>query len=390
IGEAVFFQSGGREINGYIGDIWETMAEVLNFSLNVNDVSNLSLGLHQANDNLTSLLSELQHKHLHVIPHLLMDNSRRNIADFSQPFAMLGVQLVVKSKAVSHFSWLWPITPFSVTLWQALVTFLVSVTIAVHLSLWTANKLFPQGKQPQPDFCENFLHIYGFFCYQGSASHSCLISIQIMMLCSSLLAYILIQAYGATLVSHIATVISWEPPFHNLEGLLQSQYSLAVLNGSDIHSELKKSKGNVYEAVWKNAVKMVNSDQQAFHEVCSGHVASFVTSEVTTVNSDCKVISVTDLHFSSWISSGLVKGFPCKCLIDVIILRLRESGILNVLQIRHPLHFWKRQENQHHPSTRFDGSVQLLQVAPILSLYVAGIILAFLVLMLERAVATLA
>lgn len=59
------------------------------------------------------------------------------------------------------------------------------------------------------------------------------------MLCSSLLAYILIQAYGATLVSHIATVISWEPPFHNLEGLLQSQYSLAVLNGSDIHSELK-------------------------------------------------------------------------------------------------------------------------------------------------------
>lgn len=81
---------------------------------------------------------------------------------------------------------------------------------------------------------------------------------------------------------------------------------------------IQKSKGNVYEAVWKNAVKMVNSDQQAFHEVCSGHVASFVTSEVTTVNSDCKVISVTDLHFSSWISSGLVKGFPCKCLIDVM------------------------------------------------------------------------
>jgi len=32
IGEAVFFQSGGRGIRGYVGDIWETMAEVLNFS----------------------------------------------------------------------------------------------------------------------------------------------------------------------------------------------------------------------------------------------------------------------------------------------------------------------------------------------------------------------
>jgi hypothetical protein len=73
----------------------------------------------------------------------------------------------------------------------------------------------------------------------------------------------------------------------------------------------------------------------------------------------------------------------------VRILRLRESGILNVLMIRHPSHFWKRQENRHHPSTRFEGSVQLLQVAPILSLYVVGIILAFLVLMLEWAVATL-
>jgi hypothetical protein len=59
------------------------------------------------------------------------------------------------------------------------------------------------------------------------------------MLCVSLLAYILIQAYGATLVSHIATVMSWGPPFDNLEGLLHSQYSLAVVNGSDIHSQLK-------------------------------------------------------------------------------------------------------------------------------------------------------
>jgi hypothetical protein len=40
-------------------------------------------------------------------------------------------------------------------------------------------------------------------------------------------------------VSHIAAVTTWEPPFQNLEGLLQSQYSLAVVNGSDIHSELE-------------------------------------------------------------------------------------------------------------------------------------------------------
>jgi hypothetical protein len=80
---------------------------------------------------------------------------------------------------------------------------------------------------------------------------------------------------------------------------------------------IQKSKGDMYEAVWKNAVRMVNSDQQASHEVCSGHVASFVTSEVTSVNNYCKVISVNDLYFSSWSSSGLVKDFPCKYLIDI-------------------------------------------------------------------------
>jgi len=73
----------------------------------------------------------------------------------------------------------------------------------------------------------------------------------------------------------------------------------------------------VYEAVWKKAVKMVNSDQQALREVCSGHVASFVTSDISNINNYCKVTSVSSLHFSSWSSSGLVKNFPCKYLIDI-------------------------------------------------------------------------
>jgi hypothetical protein len=71
----------------------------------------------------------------------------------------------------------------------------------------------------------------------------------------------------------------------------------------------------VYEAVWNNAVKMVNSDQQAFHEVCSGQVASFVTSDVGTVI-NCTVTPASDLYFSFWSSSGLAKDFPCKHLID--------------------------------------------------------------------------
>jgi hypothetical protein len=80
---------------------------------------------------------------------------------------------------------------------------------------------------------------------------------------------------------------------------------------------MQNSKGDVYEALWKNAVKVVKSDQQASREVCSGHAASFVTSEATNVNIYCKVVSVRHLYFSSWSSSGLVKDFPCKYLIDI-------------------------------------------------------------------------
>ncbi|GFG28370.1 hypothetical protein Cfor_01747 [Coptotermes formosanus] len=385
-GEAVFFQSGGRVISGYVGDIWNTMADVLNFSLNVNDVSNLSLGVPQANGKWTGLLGELQNGHTHVIPQLLMENNRRSVVDFTQPFATLGVQMVVKSRATSHFSWLWSLTPFSAAVWQAVLTFLLLISITLYLSLWTVNKLFPQGKEAKPDFFGNFMCIYGFFCYQGSASRSNLTSIKIMMLWTSLLAYILIQAYGATLVSHITALISWEPSFNNLEGLLHSKYSLAVVSGSDIHSALQKSHGDVYEAVWKNAVKMVNNDQQAFHEVCSGHAACFVTSEVSAVM-NCTVTPVSDLYFSFWSSSGLVKDFPCKHLIDFTILRLRETGILNILMTRHPSPFWKRKKNHHHASDNFEGNVQLLQIVPILSLYTVSIILAFFVLMMETATA---
>jgi hypothetical protein len=56
--------------------------------------------------------------------------------------------------------------------------------------------------------------------------------------------------------------------------------------------------------------------------------------------------------------------------------------------IRHPSHFWKQEEKRDHPSSKFEGSVQLLQVAPILSLYAFGITLALFLLMLERAIAT--
>ena len=59
------------------------------------------------------------------------------------------------------------------------------------------------------------------------------------MFWTSLLAYILIKAYEATLMSRITAVISWKPTFNNLEGLLESKYSLAVVSGSDIHSALE-------------------------------------------------------------------------------------------------------------------------------------------------------
>jgi len=56
----------------------------------VNDVSNLSLGIPQGNGKWTGLLGELQNGHMHVIPQLLMQNNRRNVVDFTQPFATLG------------------------------------------------------------------------------------------------------------------------------------------------------------------------------------------------------------------------------------------------------------------------------------------------------------
>jgi hypothetical protein len=63
----------------------------------MNDVSNLSFGSHHANGNWTGLLDELQHNHIHVIPHLLMDNNKRNVADFTQPFATLGYLIFITS-----------------------------------------------------------------------------------------------------------------------------------------------------------------------------------------------------------------------------------------------------------------------------------------------------
>jgi hypothetical protein len=32
IGEGVFLQSEGRVISGYVGDIWNTIADILNFT----------------------------------------------------------------------------------------------------------------------------------------------------------------------------------------------------------------------------------------------------------------------------------------------------------------------------------------------------------------------
>lgn len=96
--------------------------------------------------------------------------------------------------------------------------------ISVHVNLWG------QFSFTTKELC---------FHSSGSAPCSNLTSIKIMMLWTSLLAYVLIQAYGATLMSHITAVISLKPTFNNLEGLLQSKYSLAVVSGSDIHSALE-------------------------------------------------------------------------------------------------------------------------------------------------------
>ena len=69
------------------------------------------------------------------------------------------------------------------------------------------------------------------------------------------------------------------------------------------------------------------------------------------------------------------------------IVRLRETGILNILRTRQSSPFRKRQNKHHDESNSFEGGVQIVQVVPILSLYAVSIILAFFLLILETATA---
>ena len=99
---------------------------------------------------------------------VLLDDVRHKLHSlYSACVSCCRAQMMVKSTATSHFSWLWSLTPFSEAVWQAVLTFLILISVILYLSLWTVNKLFPQGKQANPDFFGNFIYIYGFFCYQG-------------------------------------------------------------------------------------------------------------------------------------------------------------------------------------------------------------------------------
>ncbi|XP_069675731.1 glutamate receptor ionotropic, delta-1-like [Periplaneta americana] len=379
-GRILNFKSEGevKGVSGFAGDIWENMAKALNFSLNGRQVEKSGVRFIQQKDSWSGLQKDLEQGHIDVIPFLEVESSIPNNTDFTQPFYMSGFHLFVKGE--EHFSWIWPLTPFSQTLWFAIVACIITATSSAYVS----NRMVIRDQKYRPDFFSNFLHIYGFFCCQGSAPSSSGISVRTVTLCSSLLATVLIQAYSATLVSHIAAVTQQEPPFQDLHGLLHSRYSLAVVKGSYIHSKLQNAAGDIYEDIWKKSTFLVESFEEAMIEVCYGQVAIFIPLEMHE-NNQCKVMAIKGLYFSSWRASGLVKGFPCKNSIDTTILHLREIGIFNLLKARYFPHLMHLQRHLQSTSN-IENGVQLYEAIPIFTLYAVGLILAVTFVLLEKAI----
>ncbi|XP_076371702.1 glutamate receptor ionotropic, kainate 2-like isoform X1 [Tachypleus tridentatus] len=345
---------GNNPYQGYCVDLIEEISKELGFKYKFREVSDHTYGKKNQWGEWNGMIQELiEGKADLAVGDLTVTYERESAVDFTMPFMNLGISILFKKptrKIPKLFSFL---SPLSLEVWVYMVTAFLGVSLFLFIVArfspyeWTN----PHPCDPNPDTLENQFTLLntlwftvGSLLMQGCEVNPRAMSTRVVSGIWWFFTLIMVSSYTANLAAFL-TAQRLSSPIESTEDLAkQTSIQYGCLQSGSTQEFFKESDIPTFKRMWNfmesaRPSVFVESNFKAVERVKKGNYAFLMesTSIEYIVERNCDLMQIGGLLDSKGYGIATPPGSPYRTLLSSTILKLQESGTLQMLKQR----WWK-------------------------------------------------
>ncbi|KOX79721.1 Glutamate receptor delta-1 subunit [Melipona quadrifasciata] len=349
---------------------------------------------------------------------LMMSSDRLGAIKYTTPVYTTRCRAYIKRPDTTAVNWNAYLAPFSFNIWNAIGLTIIVVGLAIAGIDAFSRKAdsLPADIKPKTKSSLSVIlfSVFGVFCGQGTVEelkirslivtpidiirYSCgmepssLDPTRLVHLSIHLTAVVVLAAYSAALISHLA-IKTFLMPFTTMEGLLEDgTYRFAVVADSADYSFFQNTSDNVltimFDQLLTREADLPPNYFDGLTRVCQEKKYAFMTldnmASVLQGKVEC-ALEPLDVIMQTTIAMAVPADSPYRGIINSNILLLRDSGILQRLIDLE----WSSNERwvSYFPMSRAKSgwsTVEMEDAAPLLIFMLSAFLVTCLVLLIER------
>ncbi|XP_016839123.2 glutamate receptor 2-like [Nasonia vitripennis] len=375
----VSFIENDTRISGVVGEVWEILANYLNFTLVPVRLQERNFGNELENGSYDGILGLIQSNQSQIIPRSGIFRNRLSLVDYTVPLWNIRYHLYIKPEWSHDDAWMFHL--FSLKVWYTFILFLVVLSIAGYIC--EKNSFMKTNEKIIYNLQDHIFYTAAIACNQGCVPAELHNRSRLIYICTSMFSWVILIAFSSNAIFLMMNK-KFILPFTGLRSLIQdSKYEVVAFSGSMVHKDFKETVSKYYK--YSRDIKRVSYAPAAgeiFRKVCfteDKKLAAFEAEDRHKAigKNICRLISTKASYFETWIASAIKRGFRYKRSFDIGILKLSEFGIIDGLRDR-----WLDWKFDDHEEIPFQ-SIDMSQVHLIFSILVLGLIMSLLILLLE-------
>ncbi|XP_078036648.1 putative glutamate receptor isoform X2 [Augochlora pura] len=351
-------------LSGYIGDIWTTLAEYLNFTLKPIVSKDKYVGGLTDNGEFTGLLRMLQLNQTDIVGRIESSYNRSLIAYNTFPLKKPSVYIYLK--AVPKHITAWVLLLFSKKVWITILGTYILLSVCAYVFRTVETEIRRQNmRQSMLDY---FFYSFSFVCSQNHDTGATSNSSRIIEYSIAIFALLLTASFNALVIGYLSRT-GIDMPFDSITSLLEdTQYNIVTVKESVVHKALQASAIPSHSSKsLKQRYFTVDNITELYKTLCSKElVCAYLFDEETFVPKSyrCNLKPIGPVTHTD-IISGIAKRYKDSNLINHGLLKLFESGIRSRI-----LHKWHH--NTVEDNTREPEGITLDQVYLVIMILLGG------------------
>ncbi|XP_043269429.1 glutamate receptor 4-like [Venturia canescens] len=377
----IFYEN--KKITGVCGDLWNILAEYLNFTLEVvtpDDRTYIKPGEKMFSENrLTEMLVRNDIQVIAMTAYAVVKTDR---ITFTTPMWITSHKLYIRPE--TKFINAWMIRMFSRQVWCLILLMFVLLSV-VGYTIQRKSIKVSGDENSEHGLNDHLFHTFATFCSQGDVPESLYRRIKILGFSKKMFAWLLLSAVSSNLISSISHQGVYQP-FQNFENLINdTKYNIIAFEGTAFHSILERDLHKLMSnSSYEKRVNYTKSIIELYQEGCSKEKKFAILNSEDVHRSfagtKCDLVPMGKSYYTTWISAAVSKNFKYRKAFNLGILRIKELGILSRL-----IGYWNENADSNS-NLNVPLPVNLKQISMILVILCIGILTSGVIFVLENIV----